>query len=104
MARPTKQKKGVSVRHSSEIAVGVSIKAFCSMFKQYSPATIYWHVMKPIGQKALFDAQQNNRRGPKILSKQDRHVILRAIPKLRKSCGSFMWGLRLELNSKYQTG
>ena len=56
MARPTKQKKGVSVRHSAEIAAlyqkaGVSRKSLCSIFKQYSPATIYRHAIKPIGQK-----------------------------------------------------
>ena len=94
MARPTKQKKGVSVRHSAEIAAlyqkaGVSRKTLCSMFKQYSPATIYRHTIKPIGQKAPFDSRRNNRGRPKIVSMQDRRATLRAIPKLRKPCGSF---------------
>ena len=58
MVRPTKQKKGVSVGHSAEIAdlylkAGVSRKTLCSMFKQYSPATIYLHAIKPIGQRSI---------------------------------------------------
>ena len=59
------------------------------MLKQYSPATIYRHAIKLIGQKAPFDARRNNRGRPKILSIQDRRAISSAVPILRKSCGSF---------------
>ena len=102
MAKQTKQKKGVSVRKSSEILAlyqkaGVSRKTFCSTFKQYSSAVSYRHAIKPIGQKAPFptkkgtilDCRQNNKGHPKILSIQFLCAILTAISKLCKSCGSF---------------
>ena len=68
---------------------GVSRKIVFPMFKQYSPATIFRHAIKPIGLKTTFDAPWNNEGHPKILSIQDRRAILRAIPKLQKSSGSF---------------
>ena len=43
----------------------------------------------PLGKEASFDARRNNRGRPKIFSMQNRRAILRVIPKLRKSCGSF---------------
>ena len=63
MAKQTKQKKGVSVRKSSEILAlyqkaGVSRKTFCSTFKQYSSAVSYRHAIKPIGQKAPFPTKK----------------------------------------------
>ena len=80
--------------NSAEIATlyqkaGISRKTLCSMFKQYSSTTIYRHAIKPIGQIAPFDVRRNSKGCPKILSIKDRHAILREIPKLRKSCGSF---------------
>ena len=46
-------------------------------------------MIKPIWQNTPFDARRNNKGRPKIISIQDHRVILRAIPKLVKSYGSF---------------
>ena len=65
------------------------MKTLCSLLKQCSPATIYRHAIKLIGQKAPFDARRNNRGRPKILPIQDRRAISSVVPILQKSCGSF---------------
>ena len=86
-------KNGVTVQHSVEIATlyqtgGVSGAKLLKMFPQYSKATIYRHAKKPFN-RANHDARKKNKGRLAKLTNQDRRQILRCIPKLRKSEGSF---------------
>ena len=93
MTKPTKQQKLISVRHSTEIADLYKKLEFQEKhFAQCSGSmTLLLFIdMQSIwyGQRAPFVARKNNKGSPKFLFIQDSHAILRAIPKLWKSCGS----------------
>ena len=86
-------KNGVTIQHSVEIATlyqtgGVSGANLLKMFPQYSKAMIHRHAKKPVN-RANHDARKKNKGHPAKLTNQDRRQILRCIPKLRKSEGSF---------------
>ena len=84
----------VTEMHSVEIAAvyqkaSVSGAKLLQMFPQYSKASIYRHAKKPIGEDARCDKRQHNKGRPSKLSAKDKRRILRSIPKLRDSDGSF---------------
>jgi len=84
----------VNPRHSLEIAIqhqefGVSLAKLCEKYKNYSRATVYRHSKIPVGQSLPVDKRKYNRGRPTKLSKQDERAILRAVPKLRQTEGSF---------------
>ena len=85
--------KQVALRHSVEMAAmyqaGIKICEICKHFPKYSTATIYRHCKKEIGETLTGDKRKFNRGRPSKLSHQDRRAILRAVPKLRETIGSF---------------
>jgi hypothetical protein len=64
-------------------------KKLLEMFPQYSKAQIYVHAQKALHGEPLFDKRKRNKGRPSKLSSQDKRRIIRTIPKLRKSDGSF---------------
>ena len=84
----------VTVRHSVEMASlhqqdGIKVSSIVKQFKQYSPATVYRHCKKSFAQNSPIDKRKFNRGQPSKLTPQDKRSILRAVPKLRQSDGSF---------------
>ena len=84
----------VTVRHSAEMAcihqvAGMKGRDVVKMFPQYSAASVYRHCVKPIGEYPPVDKRKFNRGRPSKLTLQDKRAILRAIPKLRATDGSF---------------
>ena len=78
-----------TVRHSVEVAslhqqAGINISSIVKQFKQYSPATVYRHCKNP-----PIDKRKFNRGRPSKLTPQGKRSILRAVPKLCQSDGSF---------------
>ena len=83
-----------TVRHSVEMAIlhqqaSIKISSIVKQFKQYNPATVYRHCKKPFAQNPPIDKRKFNRGRPSKLTPQDKRSILRAVPKLRQSDGSF---------------
>ena len=68
---------------------GVRVKEILERFPDYSQASIYRHVKKPIGSKEVFDHRHLNKGRPQKLDLRDERSILRQIPKLRETAGSF---------------
>lgn len=68
--------------------LGIRGKELLKRYPMYSKASIYRHASKPIGQKSE-DRRRFNPGRPKKLSDRDRRSILRNIPKLRNTNGSF---------------
>ena len=84
----------VTERHSAEIAAlyqkaGVSGANLLELFPQYSKATIYRHAKKTIGQDVPCDKRKHNKGRPSKLTPKDKRRILRSVPKLRITDGSF---------------
>ncbi len=87
-------KNKVTSRHSAEIAAlyqkaGVSGKKLLDMFPQYSKASIYRHARMAIGQDDPKDRRKENKGRPPKLTPHDKRQILRSVPKLRQTDGSF---------------
>ena len=84
----------VTTRQSADMAAyhqkaGVSIKTLVEMFPQYGQATIYRHSQRDITAEPPIDRRKKNKgRSPKV-SVRDMRSILRAVPKLRKTDGTF---------------
>lgn len=57
-------------------------------FPQYSRATIFRHIKKPVNEK-VFDKRVNNPGRPRKLSVRDERCIVRAVLRLRRLYGSF---------------
>lgn len=86
--------KKVTTRHAVEMAVlfqqaGVKGKKLLEMYPQYSKASIYRHAKKDLAQDAPIDKRKFNKGRPSKLTAKDRRYIIRAIPKLRESDGTF---------------
>ena len=83
----------VSVEHSAQMAalkeVGKPMRDIQKLFPMYSKATIYRHANKKLGQPSRIDRRKFNKGRPVKLTERDRRSILRAIPQLRESDGSF---------------
>ena len=84
----------VTQRHSAEIAAlyqkaGVLGAKLLQLFPQYSKASIYRHAKKPIGEDAPCDKRTHNKGRPSKLTPKDKRRILRSVPKLRDTDGSF---------------
>ena len=84
----------ITVRHSVEMAslrqqAGIKISSIVNQFKQYSPATVYRHCKKSFAQNPPIDKRKFNRGQLSKLTPQNKRSILRAVPKLRLSDGSF---------------
>ena len=86
--------KNITLEHSCQIRTlyqisGVHGKALLNMFPQYSKAQIYVHARKPINGEPVFDRRKINKGRPRIFLQRDLRNMVRTIPKLRKSTGSF---------------
>lgn len=83
----------VTVEHSAQMAalkeIGKPIPEIVKMFPMYSRATIYRHANRRLGQPSRSDKRKINKGRPAKLSERDRRKIIRAIPALRKTDGSF---------------
>ena len=84
----------VTLEHSSQMAAmreaGVPMFKILEKFENlYSRASIYRHSNIPLGQPLRADRRKSNRGRPPKLSERDQRHILRSIPDLRKSDGSF---------------
>lgn len=83
----------VTVKHSAEMAslreVGKSLPEIVKMYPMYSRATVYRHANQALGQEAREDKRKNNPGRPSKITARDERRILRAIPRLRESEGSF---------------
>ena len=69
---------------------GVRGKELIKMFPKYSRRSIYRHASKPIDAVADDKRKQNPGR-PRKLSTRDTRAIVREIPRLRESVGSFTY-------------
>ena len=88
-------KRKVTIKHSAETAAlyqlaGVKGKILLEKFPQYSKATIYRHAVRPISEEEPFDRRRLNKGRPPKLTELDKRRILRAIPRLRRTEGSFI--------------
>lgn len=88
-----KSKSKVTIQHAAEMAAlyqkaNIRGKELVELFPQYSRASIYRHATKTIGEERV-DGRTKNKGRPCKLSEHDKRRILRAIPKLRKTDGSF---------------
>ena len=84
----------VSVEHSQQIrclyqVCGVSGKKLLQMFPQYCKAAIYNHAKRPIGDENEFDKRKLNKGRPPKVTIHDKRRILRTVPNLRRTVGSF---------------
>ena len=84
----------VTVEHSAQMAAmreaGIPVSKIVMKFENlYSRATVYRHSSIRLGQPARADRRVNNKGRPRKLSERDEHRVLRAIPELRRSEGSF---------------
>jgi len=84
----------MTVRHSAELAAlyqhaGVKGKKLLEMYPQYSKASVYRHAKRLISMEAPVDKRKLNKGRPRKLTEKDIRSIKRAIPKLRKTDGSF---------------
>ena len=69
--------------------VKISGKELVKRYRRYSKASIYKHMVKPIGE-TVEDRRHTNPGRPSVLSERDRRLILQQVPKLRKEKeGSF---------------
>lgn len=67
---------------------GVRGKELIKLFPKYPRRSIYRHASKPIDD-VVEDKRKQNTGRPKKLSAQDKRALIREIPKLRESVGSF---------------
>jgi len=94
----------VTTRHSAEMAAlhqnaGVKTKRLCELFPQYSRRNIYRHASRPIAEDCPLDLRKKNSGRPPKLTEKDKRNILRAVQKLRVSCGYFTSGkIKVEAN------
>lgn len=83
----------VTVEHSAQMAAmreaGIPIPDIVKTFDSYSQATVYRHCKIRLGQPTRSDRRVNNKGRPRKLSDRDERRILRAIPELRRTEGSF---------------
>ena len=83
----------ITIKHSAEIAAlyqkaNVKIAEIVKMYPQYSRRSIYYHAKKPFNEEA-HDKRKNNKGAPRKLTLRDQRLILRLIPILRRTEGSF---------------
>ena len=88
-----KKSMKVSIQHAAEMAVlfqkgNIRGHELVQMFPQYSRATIYRHATRAFGENRV-DRRKNNKGRPCILTDHDKRRVMRTIPKLRKTEGSF---------------
>ena len=84
----------VTVEHSAQMAAmreaGIPVSKIVEKFEDsYSRATVYRHSSIRLGQPARADRRVNNKGRPRKLSERDERRVLRSIPELRRSEGSF---------------
>ena len=84
----------VTTRHSADMAAfhqkaGVSVKTLIQMFPQYGQATIYRHAKRDITAEPPIDRRKRNKGRPPKASVRDIRSIIRAVPKLRNTDGTF---------------
>ena len=84
----------VTTRHSADMAAfhqkaGVSVKTLIQMFPQYGQATIYRHAKRDITAEPPIDRRKRNKWRPPKASVRDIRSIIRAVPKLRNTDGTF---------------
>lgn len=64
-------------------------KKLLKKYPMYSKASIYRHATKPITARGNDDKRSSNKGRPPKLTERDHRAIIREIPKLRESVGSF---------------
>ena len=84
----------VTVEHSAQMAAmkeaGIPISKIVKKFENlYSRAAVYRHANIRLGQPSRSDRRVNNKGRPRKLTERDERRILRSIPELRRTEGSF---------------
>lgn len=84
----------VTVEHSAQMAAlkdaNVKMREIVRRFRHlYSRATIYRHAAIELGQPSRVDQRAFNKGRPPKMTKRDKRNVLRAIPRLRRTVGSF---------------
>ena len=88
-----KSKSKVTIQHAAEMAAlfekaNVRGGELVKLFPQYSRATIYRYATKTAGELRV-DGRKKNKGRPCKLNEHDKRRVLRKVPKLRKTHGSF---------------
>ena len=94
----------VTVEHSAQMAAlkeaNVKKREIVRRFRHlYSRATIYRHAAIELGQPSRAGRRAFNRGRPPKMSRRDKRNVLRAIPRLRRTLGSFT-SLRVAMEAR----